>query len=160
MSEAKKFAAGYPSFIEVPFSTMCGLVKHGTMAKIFPANVRDTYSEVSYDVFIADAQIAVKLEEEIAVTVEDILACKNQEIKQVALRRFGYENFVHGASMKEIDRDGEDALLKKDDIVFAYVKDSSTSRRYLLRVPPQMKKLRNAIAWTFDMTPSESCLSG
>lgn len=155
LSQAKKFAEGYKSFIEVPFDTMRNLVQGGTLAKIFPANVKDSYSEVNYDDFVSDVQIAVKLEEDIAVTAADLLACKNQEIKQQALKKFGYENFVREAKMDEIDRDGENALLRKGDIVFAYVKDSSTPRRYLLRVPPTMKTLRDAIAWTFNMRPEE-----
>jgi hypothetical protein len=155
LSEAKKFAEAYKSFIEVPVATMRNLVEAGTLKKIFPANVKDTYSEVSYDEFAADAQIAVKLEENIDVTAADILACKNQEIKQQALKRFGYENFVRDAKMEEIDKDGENSLLKADEIVFAYVKDSSTTRRYLLRVPPTMKTVRQAIAWTFNLRHDE-----
>ena len=100
---------------------MRNLVEAGTLKKIFPANIKDSYSEVSYDEFAADAQIAVKLEENIDVTAADILACKNQEIKQQALKRFGYENFVRDAKMDEIDKDGENSLLKAGEIVFAYV---------------------------------------
>lgn len=155
LSQAKKFAESYKSFIEVPIETMRNLVTRGTLHKIFPANVKDSYSDLKPDEFVVDAQIAVKLEENLAITVDDLLACKNQEIKQTALKRFGYENFVREAKMDEIDRDGEDALLRKDDIVFAYVKDSSTPRRYLLRVPPTMKTVKQAIAWTFNLSPSE-----
>lgn len=155
LSEAKKFAENYKSFIEVPFSTMRNLVSAGTLVRIFPANIKDSYSDVSYEDFAADAAIAVKLEENIDVTAADILACKNQEIKQQALHRFGYDNFVRDAKMEEIDRDGENCLLRKDDIVFAHVKDSSTPRRYLLRVPPNMKTVREAIAWTFNMMPEQ-----
>lgn len=155
LSQAKEFAKDYPSFIEIPFSTMRKLVESGAMVKVFPANVKDTYSDVSYEEFAADAQIAVKLEEGIAVTAADLLACHNQEIKAEALKRFGYDNFVRDAGMEVIDRDGDNELLKKDDILFAHVKDSSTPRRYLLRVPPQMETLREAIAWTFNMSPDQ-----
>ncbi len=156
LSQAKKFAEDYKSFLEIPFSTMRNLVSNGTLRKVLPANVRDQWSDdVDYDAFAGDAAIAVKNEENIDVTAADILACKNQEIKQQALKRFGYERFVAEAQMTELDRNGENALLKCDDIVFAYVKDSSTPRRYLLRVPPNMKTVREAIAWTFGMTPDQ-----
>lgn len=155
LSQAKEFAKGYPSFIEIPTSTMRNMVEARTLAKVFPANVRDTYSDISYDDFIGDAQIAVKVAEDIAVTASDILACKNQEIKQTALKRFGYESFVREAAMDTIHQDGENSLLRTGDIVFAYVKDSSTPRRYLLRVPPNMRTVHDAIAWTFGMKPSE-----
>src|ERR1700721_446752 len=106
LSRAKKFAADYKSFIEVPRETMRNLVRTGTLKKVLPANVRDSYSEVDYDGFCSDAQIAVKVAEDIDVTAPDILACKNQEIKQTALKRFGYERFVAEAKMDEIHRDG------------------------------------------------------
>lgn len=158
LSKAKEFAEGYKSFIEIPVATMRNLVANGTMRRVFPANVRDGYrsgDDISYDDFVADAQIAVKVLEGIEVSAADILACKNQEIKQKALKTFGYERFVAEADMEEIDRHGDDALLVKGDIVFAYVKDGSTPRRYLLRVPPEMKKVRDAVAWTFGMTAKE-----
>ncbi len=155
LSQAKKFAEKYKSFIEVPVATMRNLVEAGTLAKIFPANVKDSYSELSYDDFAKDAQIAIKLEENIAVTAVDILGCKNQEIKQQALKRFGYDNFVREAGMEEVDRDGENALIRSGDIVFVHVKDSSTPRRYLLRVPPTSKTVKEAVAWTFNMRPDE-----
>jgi hypothetical protein len=155
LSMAKEFAKDYKSFIEVPRATMRNLVTSGTLKKIMPANIRDSSSEIDYDGFCGDAQIAVKVAEDIDVTAADILACKNQEIKQTALKRFGYERFVAEAKMDEIHRDGENALLRNGDIVFAYVKDSSTPRRYLLRVPPNMKTVHDAIAWTFNMSPKE-----
>lgn len=155
LSMAKDFAKDYKSFIEVPRETMLNLVRAGTLKKIMPANIRESYSDVSYDDFCADAQIAVKVAEDIDVTAADILACKNQEIKQAALKRFGYERFVAEVKMDEIHRDGENALLRNGDVVFAYVKDSSTPRRYLLRVPPNMKTVHEAIAWTFGMLPKE-----
>lgn len=155
LSAAKAFAKDYKSFIEIPNATMRKLVQAGTLMKVFPANVKDSYSEVSYDDFCRDATISVKLLEDIEVTASDILACKNQEIKQTALKKFGYERFVAEVKMEEIHRDGENALLRNGDVVFAYVKDSSTPRRYLLRVPPNMRTVHDAIAWTFNMKPDE-----
>jgi hypothetical protein len=99
--------------------------------------------------------LAAKLAENVDVTADDILKAPNQELKQRALKLFGYERFVAEVEMEEIHRDGENALLRKGDIVFAYVKDSSTPRRYLLRVPPNSKTVHEAIAWTFNMRPDE-----
>lgn len=153
LSEAKKFAEDYRPFIEIPISTMRNLLETVSLAKVFPANIRG--GEVDVDEFVADAAIAAKLTENMQITAADIIACKNQEIKQEALRQFGYDNFVRDAGMEELDREGEDALLRKDGIVFAHVKDASTPRRYLLRVPPNMTTIKDAIAWTFGMTAAE-----
>ena len=155
MDAARKFAEDYKPFIEIPRATMRNLVKNGTLGNVLPANIRDTYSDIDLPSFTNDMALATKLSENMDVTADDILKAPNQELKQKALKQFGYERFVAEVQMVEIDRDGENALLKKDDIVFAYVKDSSTPRRYLLRVPPTMKRVREAIAWTFNMTEAE-----
>lgn len=155
MADALKFAEGYKPFLDVPRSTMRNLVEKGTLEKILPANIRDTHSDVDVPTFAKDAMLCVKLVENMDVTAADILNCKNQEIKQRALKQFGYERFVAEVQMEEIHRDGENALLRQGDIVFAYVKDSSTPRRYLLRVPPNSKTVYDAIAWTFGMTPKD-----
>ena len=155
LSQAREFAAGYKSFIEVPRETMRRLAEAGTMSRLFPANVRGSYSEINYDEFVRDASIVVRLEEGSDFTVRDILDCRNQEIKQRALKQFGYERFKDEAGMEAVDAVGDDVLLRKDDIVFAYVKDSSSERRYLLRVPPNMATLQEAVAWTFGLRASE-----
>lgn len=155
MDKALEFAKDYKPFIEVPKATMRNLVQKGTLGKILPANIRDTYSDVDLPSFTRDMMLSVKLSENMDVTADDILAAPNQELKQRALKIFGYERFVDEVEMKEIHRDGENALLRKGDIVFAYVKDSSTPRRYLLRVPPTSKTVHDAIAWTFGMRPAD-----
>lgn len=153
--KAWEFAKDYKPFLEVPKATMRNLVKKGTLEKIMPANIRDTYSDVDLPSFTHDMALAVKLSENMDVTADDILKAPNQELKQRALRLYGYERFVSEVHMDEIHRDGDNALLRNGDIVFAYVKDSSTPRRYLLRVPPSMTTVHDAIAWTFNMKPDE-----
>lgn len=155
MSKALDFAKDYKPFIEIPKATMRNLVTNGTLSQVLPLNVNDTYSEVDLPSFTRDMALAAKLSENMDVTPDDILNAPNQELKQRALKLYGYERFVAEVQMDEIDRDGENALLKKGDVLFAYVKDGSTPRRYLLRVPPNMTRVRAAIAWTFNMTEAE-----
>jgi hypothetical protein len=155
MEKALKFAESYPPFIEIPHETMRNLVKNGTLGTVLPANINDKYSDIDLPAFTSDMALAAKLAENVDVTADDILKAPNQELKQRALKLFGYERFVAEVEMEEIHRDGENALLRKGDIVFAYVKDSSTPRRYLLRVPPNSKTVHEAIAWTFNMRPDE-----
>lgn len=157
LSQAKEFVGkdDYHSFIEIPNSTMENLCRNGTLEKVMPANIRTGYSEVDVAGFCKDVTLRIKTDRGMPITVQDILDARNQEIKQKALRVFGYERFVAEADMEEIDVVGEDKLLRKGDVLFAYVKDSSTPRRYLLRVPPNMKRLKEAIAWTFGMTEKQ-----
>lgn len=156
-SAAVEFAKAYPSFIEVPLETMRNLAINGAeaMQRIFPGNINDAYSEIDLPTFVADCVLVTKLEEGIDITVDNILAAPNAELKQRSLKTFGYERFVKEAAMEVIDKDGEDSLLARGDVVFAYIKDSSTPRRYLLRVPPNMRKVKEAIAWTFNLTPAQ-----
>ena len=151
----RKDGEDYHSFIEIPNGTMMNLVQNGSLEKVMPKNIRDDYNEVDVGGFCKDVSLRVKTDHDLPITIEDILGARNQEIKQKALRKFGYERFVAEAQMDVIDTDGEDQLLRKGDVLFAYVKDSSTPRRYLLRVPPTMKRLKEAIAWTFNMTEAE-----
>jgi hypothetical protein len=89
------------------------------------------------------------------ITKEDILACRNQEVKQKALKLYGYERFVEETGSKEIHRTGEDALIDVGGIRFLFVKDSSTDRRYLLRVPDDMERVRQGKAWMFNVREGE-----
>lgn len=155
MEQARKFAEDYRPFIEIPRETMRNLVRNGTLGTVLPANINDKYSDVDLPRFTHDMTLSAKLAEDMDVTADDILKAPNQELKQRALKKFGYERFVAEVQMEEIHRDGENSLLKSGDIVFAYVKDSSTPRRYLLRVPPQMTTVHDAIAWTFNMRPAD-----
>jgi hypothetical protein len=49
----------------------------------------------------------------------------------------------------------KDALIDVGGIRFLLVKDSSTDRRYLLCVPDDMQRVRQAKAWTFNVREEE-----
>lgn len=167
LSIAKDFVLGengYKSFIEVPQTTMQNLVRNGTLEQIFPANIRDSSGDISWDEAVIDISASIKLIEGLPVEYEDILRVRNAEIKQKLIKAFGYEAFVQKANAQVINRDGPNELLRirdgvregqDEEIVFVYLQDSSTPRRYLLRVPPSMKTVREAVAWTFGMSVEE-----
>lgn len=98
------------------------------------------------------------------ITLEQVLKEDNQEIKRVMLERFGYGKLLLELKAKQIHKDKFGALfetsrlgeyLQGEDKVarFVRVKDPSTDREYMLRVPPDMQTARNAVAWTFDIKP-------
>ncbi len=152
---AGKFAHDYHAFVEIPRATMRNLLRSGNLPKVFPKNVRDDYSEFPMEDVIADTTLAAKLEEKEEIKITDILNAKNQELKQRALKEYGYERFVKDADTTVLDTEGNNQLLKCGGVLFAYVKDSSTERKYLLRVPPNMVRIRQALAWTFNMNEKE-----
>lgn len=149
-SKAKEFSKGYEADSIVPKETMINLIKNGSLRKILPEQM-DGHGDIDYNDLSKDLVLPIKIKLGLEITTKDILECKNQEIKQKALKAYGYEKFVYDTGAEEIHRDGENFLLKKDEMVFVSLLDSSTSRRYILRVPPNMKRTKQAIAWTFEL---------
>jgi len=146
----------YKPFLVIPREKMIRLVENRTLIKVFPYNIRGfVIKDEDLELISNDTIVSVKLLENLEITIEDILKCSNQELKQRALKKFGYERFIQETNPEIIDKDGENELLKIEDLVFVLVKDASTDRKYLLRVPPQMKTVKEAIAWTFGKTPEE-----
>jgi hypothetical protein len=101
-----------------------------------------------------DERIAFRPE---TITVAEVLAERNAELRRVLLERFGFERFMReaGAAIVDQDRDpgGERQLLRlklegDEDLVCVSVRCPSTGRHYLLRVPPTMQTCRQAVAWT------------
>ena len=90
------------------------------------------------------------------ITVAEVLGERNAERRRVLLERFGFERFMLEAGAAVVDRDrdagGERQLLRlklkgDEDLVCVAVSCPSTGRRYLLRVPPDMRTCRQAVAW-------------
>lgn len=154
--KVKEFAKDYKPFAIVPTLTMRNLVQNGTLKQIFPKNIRGEYDgDIDWMNIEADISLSVKMDAKLPIHAIDILTAKNQETRQRGLKEMGYEKFVDEAKPETLDVDNENSLLKIDDIVLAYVKDSSTPRKYLLRVPPHMRRVKEAIAWTFGKSESE-----
>lgn len=110
---------------------------------------------------VNETQLRLKLKAGVAICPRDVLDCENQTLKHRALVACGYERFVAEVGATVIDTDGENSLIliqqhnKQRPIVFVYVKDATGDKRYLLRVPPDMRRVREAIAWTFGIPENE-----
>jgi hypothetical protein len=92
-----------------------------------------------------------------SISVGEILSESNAELRRVLLERFGLERFLSEANAEVLDTDqdagGERKLVRvpmkgDEDLVCVMVICPSTSRHYILRVPPTMRTCRQAIAWT------------
>jgi len=92
---------------------------------------------------------------------KDIMHCRNVEVRRSLLERFGYEKFLIELKGRTIHSDGSSRLVLLDwyeheePIKLVRVKDASTERYYVLRVPPDAKTCKEAIAWTFGMNKEE-----
>jgi len=91
------------------------------------------------------------------ITVAEILSESNTELRRVLLERFGMERFLFEADAEVLDEDrdagGERKLLRvpmvgDEALVCVVVLCPSTSRQYILRVPPTMRTCHQAVAWT------------
>jgi hypothetical protein len=99
------------------------------------------------------------------ITVKHIETEENAEVRRVMIERMGYERYIleSGASLIHTDETG--ALYRKefpDDepLVVVHVTNSTIEpdgsfKKYVLRVPPQMERARQAVAWTFDVPERE-----
>jgi hypothetical protein len=87
----------------------------------------------------------------------DIIAERNAELRRVMIERVGFEKFIHEVKAEVLDRDqdrgGERKLfrvqLENDEpVVVVSIICPSTGRQYLVRVPPNTRTCRQAVAWT------------
>lgn len=90
----------------------------------------------------------------------DIMDCMNAEIRRKLIMRFGWNRFLKASEAEIIHTDGDSQLIKlphvsKEDFMVVKVKDTSTSRMYILQIPPYVKTCKEAIAWTFFLEEEE-----
>jgi len=93
-----------------------------------------------------------------------VLKMRNAFHRRVCTEVLGYSRFLSQLSCKIIQKDGEQELvvipaevLGRDweEIYLVKVKCPSTGAFYTLRVPPVMKTVKQAVAWTFGVKEDE-----
>lgn len=91
----------------------------------------------------------------------DVINIENSTLRREALKFYGIERFFKEMKATLIHTDGKSELLRlswhkwEDPILMVKVIDSTTRDIYLIRVPPQMKTVRQAVAWTFHREEGE-----
>jgi len=132
---------------------------------------------------LQDIETKIKLEMDYPITFEDIEETENLELREQILREFGYENYIRegfekgkinyviigdkifqyhnpGSNFYKIpegypkNRDNKIIFLA-EDIAFLQVKDPSSGKIYFLKVPPDMRSVQEAKAWTFGLEKEE-----
>ena len=95
------------------------------------------------------------------VTVQDIVVIENATVRQRFLEEFGYGRFLREMNGSLINEEGDQELVKiewhknEEPIYLVKVKCPTTGAFYALRVPPTMKTVKGAVAWTFGMKDKE-----
>ncbi len=91
------------------------------------------------------------------LTVQQILAESNTEVRRVMMERFGLVRFMKEAEATVLDEDsdagGKRQLLRvripnDEELVCVSLNCPSTGRHYVLRVPPGTTTCKQAVAWT------------
>lgn len=97
---------------------------------------------------------------------EDILLIHNAEVRRCVMEHLGSQRFATLLDLEEIDKNtdasgNEQFLMRtrkpdpvaREHIQFAQVLCPSTHRMYYLCVPPHIKSVSEAVAWTFGKEP-------
>ncbi len=95
-----------------------------------------------------------------AVTPRRILSWSNAERRRVAIERFGLGSFTVAAGAVIVQEDDFGRLWRLQpgidgeplvvvEVVNSTLEPDGTARRHFLRVPPETKTARQAVAWTF-----------
>lgn len=106
------------------------------------------------------------IEEPDKLTTDMVLKEENQEVRRVMLERYGYERLLRELEAVEECIDSFGTLLSttrlgeyldgEDDVAkFVLVNDSSTDRRYVLRVDPRSSTAHDGVASTFGRTADQ-----
>jgi hypothetical protein len=95
------------------------------------------------------------------ITVEQIREERNQEVRRVMLDRYGHARFLRDADAERVHADqvgilwrcqlpGEEPLMLVE-VINATPEADGSARTYWLRVPPDVRTARQAVAWTFGL---------
>lgn len=149
--EVREFVEGYGPFCEIPRETARRLAETGTFSTVFPANYRESYSDINVEELVAEIEVQVKIQENLEVTFADAERAMSQETRRRVLERLDVPALID----ETIATEGPDQLVKIKGETYLYLKDGSSERRYLLRVPDEMQRVRQAKAWSFFMDEDE-----
>jgi len=96
------------------------------------------------------------------ITIDKIDSEKNAEIRRIMIDIYGAKNYIENCGATLIHNDKYGKLYKKvveddEDIVMVKVINSTsepdgTFKEYYLRVPPNIERAHQAVAWTFGKT--------
>lgn len=101
------------------------------------------------------------------ITVQKIGEEGNVEIRRVMIERYGEGRYLEDSGAKVIHADEYGTLYRKEvlgdeplvmvKVVNATPEPDGSQRRFFLRVPPDMTKAKEAVAWTFGLKEKEYC---
>ncbi len=125
---------------------------------------REDGSLLSQKAYIRGVAVSVKLHKLInsgQLTAQHILKIQNIAVRRICFEEMGYERFLSQVEYEVISKEGDYELLRIDwherdePIYLVKVRCPSIGVFYTLRVPPTVKTIKEAIAWTFGLKEKE-----
>lgn len=150
-------------FVEVPIDMIKQMCREDSIMTVLPKNLRgNVFGGENIDIIAIEATALIRLEESMPLYIEDIFNVKNQEIKHQYLKAFGLERFIKEGNGQLVSQDDYGKLYKviskqekgnsrDDEVMIVIVKCATTDREFPLRVPNNMRKAKEAVAWTFGL---------
>ena len=99
------------------------------------------------------------------ITVQLIESERNAEVRRVMIERYGQARYLLDSGSQQIHSDDFGTLYRKEipgdeallmvKVVNSTPEADGSFKDYFLRVPPTMKRAREAVAWTFGKTEAE-----
>jgi len=100
-----------------------------------------------------------------AITVAKIFGEPNVELRRILIERYDQARFLTDAGAAVVNRDAcgvlyqvpldNDEPLAMVDVVNSTPEPDGSFKHYLLRVPPDLRTARAAVAWSFDLKPTK-----
>jgi hypothetical protein len=112
------------------------------------------------EIYVRGVRVPMKKYEKLLAgncPASEILEIQNLAVRRIFVEEFGYARILAQMPHEVIAKDGEQELVRIDwstreePISLVRVKCPSTGAFYALRVPPSMKTVAQAVAWTFGM---------
>lgn len=101
------------------------------------------------------------IEDPASITIDEISAERNVELRRVLLEIYGPAKFLLHAGIRPVQIDDFGTLYRADlpgdeplvmvKVVNATPEPDGSRKDYFLRVPPTIKRAREAVAWTFGL---------
>lgn len=98
------------------------------------------------------------------ITVDAIRAEANVEVRRVMIERLGWERIVRDGGAELIDQDATGKLWELSrttdwswnrarfvEVINSTPEPDGTRHHYFIRVPPEMRTAKQAVAWTFEL---------
>ena len=100
-----------------------------------------------------------------ALTPEIIRTERNAELRRIMLEHYGTERYIVDSGAEPVHQDEAGKLWRVNlpgdepitmvEVVNSTAEPDGTFNRYWLRVPPQTRTAKEAVAWTFGLTEQE-----